>query len=106
MCCDTETGKIINERIYYLNYHEKTKLFLSQKKVVNGTISYLINFANNFLDQSIKMVGRNIFSVCSSVLDDLRKKGIDYVTLPSSVIINNYSDLQKTCSCRTGLHHG
>ena len=52
------------------------------------------------------MVGRNVFSVCSSVLDDLRKKGIDYVTLPSSVIINNYSDLQKTFSCRTGLHHG
>ena len=24
----------------------------------------------------------------------------------SSVIINNYSDLRKTCSCRTSLHRG
>ena len=51
------------------------------------------------------MVGRYVFSVCSCVLHDLHKKGIDYVTLPSSVIINNYHDLRKTYSCRTGLHH-
>ena len=37
------------------------------------------------------------------VLDDLHKKGIDYVTLTSSVIINSYSDLRKTCLCH---HHG
>ena len=52
------------------------------------------------------MVGRYVFSVCSCVLDDLYNKGIDYVILQSSVIINNYSDLRKTCSYRTGLYHG
>ena len=30
----------------------------------------------------MKMVGRYVFSVCSCILDDLHKKGIDYVTLP------------------------
>ena len=100
ICYDRETGKIIDERIYYLNYNEKTKLYIFQIKVINGAISYLINFAINFLDESIKMVGRYVFSVCSCVLDDLHKKEIDYVTLLSSVIIN------KTYSFRTGLHHG
>ena len=32
MCYDTESGKIIDDRIYYLNYHEITKLYLFQKK--------------------------------------------------------------------------
>ena len=54
----------------------------------------------------MKMVGRYVFSVCSCILDDLHKKGIDYVTLPSSVIFNNYSDVRKTCSCFISLHHG
>ena len=40
------------------------------------------------------------------VLDNLHETGIVYVTLPTSVIIKNYSDLQKTCSCCTGLHYG
>ena len=74
MCYDRESGKIIYDRTYYLNYHEITKLYLFQKKAVNGTISYLINFANSFLDESIKMVGRYVFSVFSCVLDDLDKK--------------------------------
>ena len=52
------------------------------------------------------MVGRYVFSVCLCVLDNLHKKGIDCVTLPSSVIINNYSDLQKNCLGCTSLHHG
>ena len=54
----------------------------------------------------MKMVGRYVFSVCSCILDDLHKKGIDYVTLPRSVIFNNYSDVRKTCSYCIGLHHG
>ena len=74
MCYDRESGKIIYDRTYYLNHHEITKLYLFQKKAVNGTISYLINFANSFLDESIKMVGRYVFSVFSCVLDDLDKK--------------------------------
>ena len=54
----------------------------------------------------MKMVGRYVFSVCSCILDDLHKKGIDYVTLPRSVVFNNYSDVRKTYSYCIGLHHG
>ena len=50
MFYDTESGKTIDDRIYYLSYHEITKLYIFQKKAINWTISYLINFANNFLD--------------------------------------------------------
>ena len=50
MCYDTESGKSVDDRIYYLNYHEVTKVYLFEKKVINGTIFYLINFANNYLD--------------------------------------------------------
>ena len=50
MFYDTESGKTIDDRIYYLNYYEITKLYIFQKKTINGTISYLINFANKFLD--------------------------------------------------------
>ena len=33
--------------------------------------------------------------MCSCVLDNSHKKGIDYVTLLSSVIVNNCFDLRK-----------
>ena len=49
---DTESGKIIDD-IYYLNYHEISKICLflfKKKKADNGAISYLLNFANNVLD--------------------------------------------------------
>ena len=95
VCYDTESEKIIDDSVYYFNYNKITKFF--KKKVINRTISYL---------ESIKMVGRYVFSVCSCVLNGLHKKRIDYVTLPSSDIINNYSDLQRMCSCRNGLRHG
>ena len=52
------------------------------------------------------MVGRYIFSVFSCVLDDLYKREIEYATLSSSVIIDNYSDLGKTDFYCSGLHHG
>ena len=50
MFYDTESGKTIDDRIYDLNYHEITKLYIFQKKAFNGTISHLINFASKFLD--------------------------------------------------------
>ena len=50
MFYDTESGKAIDDIIFYLNYHEITKLNIFQKKAINGTISYLKNFANKFLD--------------------------------------------------------
>lgn len=93
MCYDRESGKIIDDRIYYLNYHEIKKAKSFQKKVIKGTIFYLIKWLVD------------VFFQCFHV-ENLHRKGKGYVILPNSVIINNYSGLRKTCLYRAGVHHG
>ena len=52
------------------------------------------------------MVGRYISLVCLCVLDALHDRKIDYVTLSSTAVIDNYSELCKNCSCCTDYTTG